>query len=177
MKYFILYGLIGNWIAGLFMTEETIKCLIAFAVLIGGAIVCEMIFTSLKKKKQYLLCLGVLAAYILIYGVVMITVILILYVIAHMMESQDHAPKTKRTSEVENRERRNLLLLESFSSDKVLRSLDSYNQQLYKNELENLFYDDSYTEQEAEMRIRRWDFYIDNPMEGSERWKKLHSAD
>ena len=78
---------------------------------------------------------------------------------------------------MENRERRNLLLVESYSSDKVLRSLDSYNQQLYKNELENLFYDDSYTEQEAEMRIRRWDFYIDNPMEGSERWKELHPDD
>lgn len=177
MKYFILYGLIGNWIAGLFKTEETIKCLIAFAVLIGGAIVCEMIFTSLKKKKQYLLCLGVLLGYVFIYGLVMIAVILILYVIALMMESQDNTPATKRTSEVENRERRNLLLVESYSSDKVLRSLDSYNQQLYKNELENLFYDNSYTEQEAEMRIRRWDFYIDNPMEGSERWKELHPDD
>lgn len=177
MNYFLFYGLIGNWIAGLFKTEEMIKCLIAFAVLIGGTIVCEMIFTSLKKKKQYLLCLGVLAAYILIYGFVMIAVILILYVIALMMESQDHAPAAKRTSEVENRERRNLLLVESYSSDKVLRSLDSYNQQLYKNELENLFYDDSYTEQEAEMCIRRWDFYIDNPMEGSERWKELHPDD
>ena len=177
MKYFLYYGLIGDWIAGLFMTEETIKCLIAFAVLIGGTIVREMIFTSLKKKKQYLLCLGVLVAYILIYGFVMIAVILILYVIALMMESQDHAPKTKRTSDVENRERRNLLLVESYSSDRVMRSLDSYNQQVYKNELENLFYDDSYTEQEAEMRIRRWDFYIDHPMVGTERWKELHPDD
>ena len=96
MKYFILYGLIGNWIAGLFMTEETIKCLIAFAVLIGGAIVCEMIFTSLKKKKQYLLCLGVLLGYVFIYGLVMIAIILILYVIALMMESQDNTPATKK---------------------------------------------------------------------------------
>ena len=177
MRYFLYYGLIGNWITGLFMTEETIKCLIAFVILIGGAIVCEMIFSSLKKKKQYLFCLGVLVAYILIYGLVMSAVLLILYIVARMLESQDNTPKTKKTSEVENRERRNLLLIESYSSDKVLRSLDSYNQQVYKNELENLFYDDSYTEQEAEMRIRRWDFYIDHPMEGSERWKELHPYD
>ena len=63
MKYFLLYGPIGNWITGLFMTEETMKCLIAFVILIGGAIVCEMIFSSLKKKKQYLFCLGILVAY------------------------------------------------------------------------------------------------------------------
>ena len=122
MKYFLLYGLIGNWITGLFMTEETIKCLIAFVILIGGAIVCEMIFSSLKKKKQYLFCLGVLVAYIFIYGFVMIAVLLILYVIALMMESQDNAPKTTRTSKMENTERRNLVLLESYNSDKVMRA-------------------------------------------------------
>ena len=167
MKYFLLYGLIGNWITGLFMTEETIKCLIAFVILIGGAIVCEMIFSSLKKKKQYLFCLGILVAYIFIYGFVMIAVLLILYVIALMMESQDNAPKTTSTSKMENTERRNLVLLESYNSDKVMRSLDDYNQQVYKNELENLFFDNSYTEQEAEIRLRKWDFYINNPMVGS----------
>lgn len=96
MRYFLYYGLIGNWITGLFMTEETIKCLIAFVILIGGAIVCEMIFSSLKKKKQYLFCLGVLVAYILIYGLVMSAVLLILYIVARMMESQDNTPKTKK---------------------------------------------------------------------------------
>lgn len=177
MEYFLLYGLIGNWLADLFMTEETFKVLIAVIVLIGGAIVCEMIYSSLKKKKQYLFCLGVLVAYILIYGFLMISVILIIYVIGFMMESQDHVPKTKRTSKVENTERRNLILLESYSSDTVMRSLDYYNQQVYKNELANLFYDNSYTEQEAEARLRRWDFYIDNPMVGSERWKEQHPDD
>ena len=177
MKYFLLYGLIGNWITGLFMTEETIKCLIAFVILIGGAIVCEMIFSSLKKKKQYLFCLGILVAYIFIYGFVMIAVLLILYVIALMMESQDNAPKTTSTSKMENTERRNLVLLESYNSDKVMRSLDDYNQQVYKNELEKLFFDNSCTEQEAEIRLRKWDFYINNPMVGSERWKEQHPDD
>ena len=116
-------------------------------------------------------------AYIFIYGFVMIAVLLILYVIAFMMESQDNAPKTRRTSKMENTERRNLVLLESYNSDKVMRSLDDYNQQVYKNELENLFFDNSYTEQEAEMRLRKWDFYINNPMVGSERWKEQHPDD
>lgn len=93
------------------------------------------------------------------------------------MESQDNAPKTTRISKMENTERRNLVLLESYNSDKVMRSLDDYNQQVYKNELEKLFLDNSCTEQEAEIRLRKWDFYLDNPMEGSEKWKELYADD
>ena len=26
-------------------------------------------------------------------------------------------------------------------------------------------------------QIKKWDFYLDNPMEGSERWKELHADD
>ena len=30
---------------------------------------------------------------------------------------------------------------------------------------------------EAKEQIKKWDFYLDNPMEGSERWKELYADD
>ena len=72
---------------------------------------------------------------------------------------------------------RELLWEELLFSDKVLRCLDYYHQNLYKYELDNLFNDESCTAEEAKEQIRKWDYYLDNPMEGSEKWKEQHPDD
>ena len=48
---------------------------------------------------------------------------------------------------------------------------------MYKYELYCIFNDDSYTAEEAKEQIKKRDFYLDNPMEGSEKWKELYADD
>ena len=76
-----------------------------------------------------------------------------------------------------NNVRREFLWEELLFSDKILASLDHYHQDLYKYELDNLFNDESCTAEEAKEQIKKWDFYLDNPMEGSEKWKEQHLDD
>lgn len=47
---------------------------------------------------------------------------------------------------------------------------------MYKYELDCIFNDDSYTAEEAKEQ-KKWDFYLDNLMEGSEKWEELHADD
>ena len=76
-----------------------------------------------------------------------------------------------------NEDLRKLLWEELLFSDKVLRCRDYDHQNLYKYDLDSMFNDDSYTVEEAKKQIKKWDFYLDNPMEGSEKWKEQHLDD
>ena len=52
MKYFLYYGLIGDWIVSQFKTGSVLRILIAFCIIVLGAIVCDWILTDLKKKGE-----------------------------------------------------------------------------------------------------------------------------
>ncbi|MGO5145167.1 hypothetical protein ACTQXK_12225 [Catenibacterium mitsuokai] len=55
MKYFLYYGLIGDWIISQFKTGSVLGILVAFCIIVLGAIVCDWILTDLKKKGENLL--------------------------------------------------------------------------------------------------------------------------
>ena len=72
MRYFLYYGLIGNWIVSQFKTGSVIGILIAFCIIVLGAIVCDWILTDLKKKGENLLYIGAVCGYVLIYGLIIL---------------------------------------------------------------------------------------------------------
>ena len=74
MRYFLYYGLIGNWIVSQFKTGSVLRILIAFCIIVLGAIVCDWILTDLKKKGENLLYIGAVCGYVLIYGLIILGV-------------------------------------------------------------------------------------------------------
>ena len=50
MRYFLYYGLIGNWIVSQFKTGSVLRILIAFCIIVLGAIVCDWILTEDRKS-------------------------------------------------------------------------------------------------------------------------------
>lgn len=74
MKYFLYYGLIGDWIVSQFKTGSVLRILIAFCIIVLGAIVCDWILTDLKKKGENLLYIGAVCGYVLIYGLIILGV-------------------------------------------------------------------------------------------------------
>lgn len=179
MEYFLYYGLIGDWIVSQFKARDVFGILIAFCIIVLGAIVCEWILSDLKKKGENLLYIGAVCGYVLIYGLITLAVSSVFCFVALTVEALGDICKIMEPELLEgtNEDRREFLWEELLFSDKVLGSLDHYHQDLYKYELDSLFNDDSYTAEEAKEQIRKWDYYLDNPMEGSERWKEQHLND
>ena len=178
MKYFLYYGLIGDWIIAQFKARDVFGILIAFCIIVLGAIVCDWILTDLKKKGENLLYIGAVCGYVLIYGLIILGVSCVFLFIILMVDVLGDVQKYIFLELLEGKENlRELLWEELLFSDKVLRCLDYYHQNLYKYELDNLFNDESCTAEEAKEQIRKWDYYLDNPMEGSERWKEQHLDD
>ena len=179
MKYFLYYGLIGNWIVSQFKTGSVLRILIAFCIVVLGAIVCDWILTDLKKKGENLLYIGAVCGYVLIYGLIILGVSCVFIFIILMVDVLGDVQKYIFPEMLEgtNEDLRELLWEELLFSDKVLRFLDYVHQNLYKYDLDSMFNDDSYTVEEAKEQIKKWDFYLDNPMEGSEKWKEQHLDD
>lgn len=178
MKYFLYYGLIGDWIIAQFKARDVFGILIAFCIIVLGAIVCDWILTDLKKKGENLLYIGAVCGYVLIYGLIILGVSCVFLFIILMVDVLGDVQKYIFPELLEGIEDlRELLWEELLFSDKVLRCLDYYHQNLYKYELDSMFNDDSYTVEEAKEQIKKWDYYLDNPMEGSERWKEQHLND
>lgn len=178
MKYFLYYGLIGDWIIAQFKARDVFGILIAFCIIVLGAIVCDWILTDLKKKGENLLYIGAVCGYVLIYGLIILGVSCVFLFIILMVDVLGDVQKYIFPELLEGKEDlRKLLWEELLFSDKVLRCLDYYHQNLYKYELDSMFNDDSYTVEEAKEQIKKWDYYLDNPMEGSERWKEQHLND
>ena len=178
MKYFLYYGLIGDWIIAQFKARDVFGILIAFCIIVLGAIVCDWILTDLKKKGENLLYIGAVCGYVLTYGLITLAVSCVFIFIILMVDVLGDVQKYIFPELLEGKEDlRELLWEELLFSDKVLRCLDYYHQNLYKYELDSLFNDDSYTVEEAKEQIKKWDYYLDNPMEGSERWKEQHPND
>ena len=178
MKYFLYYGLIGDWIIAQFKARDVFGILIAFCIIVRGAIVCDWILTDLKKKGENLLYIGAVCGYVLTYGLITLAVSCVFIFIILMVDVLGDVQKYIFPELLEGKEDlRELLWEELLFSDKVLRCLDYYHQNLYKYELDSLFNDDSYTVEEAKEQIKKWDYYLDNPMEGSERWKEQHPND
>ena len=178
MKYFLYYGLIGDWIIAQFKARDVFGILIAFCIIVLGAIVCDWILTDLKKKGENLLYIGAVCGYVLIYGLIILGVSCVFLFIILMVDVLGDVQKYIFPELLEGKEDlRKLLWEELLFSDKVLRCLDYYHQNLYKYELDSMFNDDSYTVEEAKEQIKKWDIYLDNPMEGSEKWKEQHLND
>lgn len=178
MRYFLYYGLIGDWIVSQFKTGSVIGILIAFCIIVLGAIVCDWILTDLKKKGENLLYIGAVCGYVLIYGLIILGVSCVFIFIILMVDVLGDVQKYIFPELLEEKEDlRKLLWEELLFSDKVLRCLDYDHQNLYKYDLDSMFNDDSYTVEEAKEQIKKWDFYLDNPMEGSEKWKEQHLDD
>ena len=178
MKYFLYYGLIGDWIIAQFKARDVFGILIAFCIIVLGAIVCEWILSDLKKKGENLLYIGAVCGYVLIYGLIILGVSCVFLFIILMVDVLGDVQKYIFPELLEGKEDlRELLLEELLFSDKVLRCLDYYHQNLYKYELDNLFNDESCTAEEAKEQMKKWDYYLDNPMEGSEKWKEQHLDD
>ena len=178
MKYFLYYGFIGDWIIAQFKERDVFGILIAFCIIVLGAIVCDWILTDLKKKGENLLYIGAVCGYVLIYGLIILGVSCVFLFIILMVDVLGDVQKYIFPELLEGKEDlRELLWEELLFSDKVLRCLDYYHQNLYKYELDNLFNDESCTAEEAKEQIRKRDYYLDNPMEGSERWKEQHLND
>lgn len=178
MRYFLYYGLIGDWIVSQFKTGSVLRILIAFCIIVLGAIVCDWILTDLKKKGENLLYIGAVCGYVLIYGLIILGVSCVFIFIILMVDVLGDVQKYIFPELLEEKEDlRKLLWEELLFSDKVLRCLDYDHQNLYKYDLDSMFNDDSYTVEEAKEQIKKWDFYLDNPMEGSEKWKEQHLDD
>lgn len=178
MRYFLYYGLIGDWIVSQFKTGSVLRILIAFCIIVLGAIVCDWILTDLKKKGENLLYIGAVCGYVLIYGLIILGVSCVFIFIILMVDVLGDVQKYIFPELLEeNEDLRKLLWEELLFSDKVLRCLDYDHQNLYKYDLDSMFNDDSYTVEEAKEQIKKWDFYLDNPMEGSEKWKEQHLDD
>lgn len=178
MRYFLYYGLIGDWIISQFKTGSVLRILIAFCIIVLGAIVCDWILTDLKKKGENLLYIGAVCGYVLIYGLIILGVSCVFIFIILMVDVLGDVQKYIFAELLEEKEDlRELLWEELLFSDKVLRCLDYDHQNLYKYDLDSMFNDDSYTVEEAKEQIKKWDFYLDNPMEGSEKWKEQHLDD
>ncbi len=179
MKYFLYYGLIGNWIVSQFKTGSVLRILIAFCIIVLGAIVCDWILTDLKKKGENLLYIGAVCGYVLIYGLIILGVSCVFIFIILVVDVLGDVQKYifPEMLEETNKDLRELLWEELLFSDKVLRCLDYDHQNLYKYDLDSMFNDDSCTVEEAKEQIKKWDFYLDNPMEGSEKWKEQHLDD
>ena len=178
MRYFLYYGLIGNWIVSQFKTGSVLRILIAFCIIVLGAIVCDWILNDLKKKGENLLYIGAVCGYVLIYGLIILGVSCVFIFIILMVDVLGDVQKYIFPELLEEKEDlRELLWEELLLSDKVLRCLDYDHQNLYKYDLDSMFNDDSCTVEEAKEQIKKWDFYLDNPMEGSEKWKEQHLDD
>ncbi len=178
MKYFLYYGLIGDWIIAQFKARDVFGIIIAFCIIVLGAIVCDWILTDLKKKGENFLYIGAVCGYVLIYGLIILGVSCVFLFIILMVDVLGDVQKYIFPELLEGKEDlREFLWEELLFSDKVLRCLDYYHQNLYKYELDSMFNDDSYTVEEAKEQIKKWDFYLDNPMEGSEKWKEQHLDD
>ena len=179
MKYFLYYGLIGDWIITQFKTGSVLGILIAFCIIVLGAVVSDWILTDLKKKGESLLYIGAVCGYVFIYGLITLAVSSVFCFVALMVEALGDICKIMEPALLEgtNEDLRELLWEELLFSDKVLRCLDYYHQNLYKYELDSMFNDDSTTAEEAKEQIKKWDFYLDHPMEGSEKWKESHADD
>ena len=179
MKYFLYYGLIGDWIISQIGTGSLIRVLMACGIIILDAIMFEILVIILRDVKEYFLCTIAICGYVLIYGLIVWSVSCVFCIIVLMAVKLCVLHKTEEPEPIEetNAERRELLWEELLFSDKILASLDHYHQDLYKYELDNLFNDESCTAEEAKEQIKKWDFYLDNPMEGSEKWKEQHLDD
>lgn len=160
MKYFLYYGLIGDWILSQFKTRSVIGILIAFCIIVLGAIVCDWILTDLKKKGENLLYIGAVCGYVLIYGLITLAVSSVFCFVALMVEAVGDICKIMGPELLEgtNEDLRELLWEELLFSDKVLRCLDYDHQNLYKYDLDSMFNDDSCTVEEAKEQIKKWDF-------------------
>lgn len=179
MKYLVLYGLVGDWIISQVKTGEVLGILIAFCIIVVGEVVYDLVISDLKKKGESLLYIGAVCGYVLTYGLITLAVSSVFCFLVLVLARIDDLNKFEESEIVEetNEVRREFLWEELLFSDKVLRCLDYYHQNLYKYELDSMFNDDSYTVEEAKEQIKKWDFYLDNPMEGSERWKEQHQDD
>ena len=179
MRYLVLYGLVGDWIVAQFKARNVFGILIAFCIIVLGAIVCEWILSDLKKKGENLLYIGAVCGYVLSYGLITLAVSSVFYFLVLVVEALGDICKIIEPElfEETNEERKELLWEELFYSNVILRCLDYHHQQVYKYELDNLFNDDSCTVEEAQEKIRKWYVYVDEPMKGSEKWKELHSED
>lgn len=179
MKYFLYYGLIGDWIISQIGTGSLIRVLMACGIIILDAIMFEILVIILRDVKEYFLCTIAICGYVLIYGLIVWSVSCVFCIIVLMAVKLCVLHKTEEPEPVEetNAERRELLWEELFYSNVVLCCLDEHHQQVYKSELDNLFNDESCTAEEAKEQIKKWDFYLDNPMEGGEKWKEQHLND
>lgn len=70
MKYFLYYGLIGDWIISQFKTGSVLGILFAFCIIILGAIVSDLMISDLKKKGENLLYIAAISGYVLVYGLI-----------------------------------------------------------------------------------------------------------
>lgn len=178
MKYFLYYGLIGDWIILQFKTGSVLGILFAFCIIILGAIVSDLIISDLKKKGENLLYIVAISGYVLVYGLIIWGVSCVFCFVFLMIDVLGDVQKYIFPELLEEKEdRRELLWEELFYSNVLLRCLDYHHQQVYKYELDGLFNDDSTTAEEAKEQIKKWCFYLDHPIEGSEKWKELHADD
>ena len=179
MKYFLYYGFIGDWIVAQFKAHNVFGILIAFCIIVLGAIACDLVISDLKKQGESLLYIGAVCGYVLTYGLITLAVSSVFCFLVLVLARINGLNKFEELEMIEETDevRREFLWEELLFSDKVLGSLDHYHQHLYKYELDSLFNDDSYTVEEAKEQIKKWDFYLDNPMEGSEKWKEQHLDD
>ena len=58
MKYFLYYGLIGDWIVAQFKARDVFGILIAFCIIVLGTVVYDLVISYLKKKGESLLYIG-----------------------------------------------------------------------------------------------------------------------
>ena len=188
MKYLVLYGLVGDWIISQVKTGDVLGILIAFCIIVVGEVVYDLVISDLKKKGESLLYIGAVCGYVLIYGLITLAVLCVYFFIISIIEKLDDSENKRLRRELlwnkffglddENtKNRRKLLWDELFDSEDLMRCLDHHNQQAFRDELNNLFYDELSTYDETEKQIRKWYIYRDNPMEDSERWKELHPGD
>lgn len=157
MKYFLYYGLIGDWIVSQFKTGSVLRILIAFCIIVLGAIVCDWILTDLKKKGENLLYIGAVCGYVLIYGLIILGVSCVFIFIILMVDVLGDVQKYIFPEMLEgtNEDLRELLWEELLFSDEVLRCLDYDHQNLYKYDLDSMFNDDSCTVEEAKEQIKK----------------------
>ena len=174
------YGFLGNWMFGLIKTSNgEWTAWPAYAVLLGGSAIAYTLISSFKEKRQYFASLVVLLAYIFILGLIALAAMLLVWIFFKAIASfnNNYDSRKPQTSKQIKQDRKDALDLEVIYSDELLRCLDYQSQLAYKNDLENLIYDETATRKDIERVMSRWDYYRRYPMIGSEKYKQEHRDD
>jgi hypothetical protein len=179
IKYYLHYGIFGRQLFDTIVSWGTAGK-IALAIWIAVTLAELFVLWRIHKKGGCLSMLLVFLVYDIFMGEWSLTVQLLVWGAYHIIRSfyePDSTPSKPKTPEQLEKDRKDALYYEIANSDELLRCLDRQEQARYIAEAQSLVYDNNVTPQQIESRLSHWEYYRQNPMPGSERYRELYGDD